>query len=89
MGRINKESRNAYDRDYYHRTKHGWVVYKLEDGTVGITQHMRKRLDRYRYEKKYKGKMKKLWEFKQPFPAIIVEAIYHWLGYKGCAYERN
>ena len=85
----NKEDQNKAYRKWYAKQKHKWTVYKLDDGTVGISQSLKKRMQRYKYEKGYTGGHKILWKFNRPEPAIIVEALYHWMGYKGCAYAKE
>ena len=90
MPYANKEDRNARDRELYRikRDAHPWVVYKLTDNYVGITKYLRVRMNEHKKQGNPVENYKVLWKFNRPEPAIIVEAIYHWLGYKGCKYGR-
>ena len=84
------ETRRKYDREYYKRKRaeSKWIVYKIED-YVGMTKYWKKRMDEHRKQGRDTTKAKPLFKFNRPEPATIVEAIYHWMGYKGCPYGKK
>lgn len=84
------KTRREYDRQYYRkkRAEGKWTVYKLKDGYVGISKYVERRMKEHRNQGNDTEGYKVIAKFKRPEPAIIVEAIYHWMGYKGCAYGK-
>ena len=87
-----KECRNKQKREWNSKKKQEtkWVVYILpEEHYAGISNNLYKRIANHAHS----GKDVKNWyiyaEFDRPELAIIIEAILHLQGYKGCAYNIN
>ena len=88
-----KEDQREYDRRYYReRLKGRWKVYLVVSKRyVGITSTtIKKRMYAHKRDHGWTDeKIKVLASFKRPEPAIILEALLHWFGYKGCEYGKT
>lgn len=91
MGHRSDEDRRSYDREYYRRRRANqkWIVYKLKGyDYVGITKDPKKRMPEHAKHGR-PTEYRVIMKFNRPEPAIMLEALLHWFGYKGCQYGKK
>lgn len=67
-----------------------WYVYYLpEEHYIGVSKGIKDRMHRHKKLGKITDNYEIIYKHEHPAACLMVEALFHFIGYNGCQYDRN